>query len=374
MLSTLLLALSSVQPISPDKLLTTYPYLQIDSDSTFAVLTETARPATVWVEYGTDTLKAERARDLQDGIVVAGTTYHRVSFPAPAGKCFYYRLCAKEMTRYEAYRKEFGPQVATPWTKIGRPATENDTFTAVVFNDLHRHGATFDRLLEQVKHIDYDFAVFNGDCIDDANDRESAVAFLRKLAVGVEAHRRPFIFLRGNHELRGAYAPRLSELFARPGNRPFGTFSWGDTHFVFLDCGEDKPDDHPVYYDLNDFKSFREEQVAFLSGFAASPSFFRAGKRILLHHMPLWGAYNSKPCQRLWSNQIQKMDFDLGLNGHTHSFAFHESSRRQNPFPLIVGGGYKPEDATVIILSREGNRLRIKVLSAEGETLLEKDF
>lgn len=31
--------------------------------------------------------------------------------------------------------------------------------------------------------------------------------------------------------------------------------------FVVLDCGEDKPDDFPVYAGLNDFDSYRSEQA-----------------------------------------------------------------------------------------------------------------
>lgn len=56
-----------------------------------------------------------------------------------------------------------------------------------------------------------------------------------------------------------------------------------------LDCGEDKTDDHWVYYDLNDFTQLRNEQVGFLKKELAAKEFKKAKKRILLHHIPLYG-------------------------------------------------------------------------------------
>lgn len=36
-------------------------------------------------------------------------------------------------------------------------------------------------------------------------------------------------------------------------NKTYDSFNWRDTRIVILDYGEDKPDFHWGYYDLNDF-------------------------------------------------------------------------------------------------------------------------
>ena len=108
--------------------------------------------------------------------------------------------------------------------------------------------------------------VFNGDCIDDPASHDEATAFLSELNSTVGAADVPVFYLRGNHEIRNAYSIGLRELFDYVGNRTYGAFNWGDTRIVMLDCGEDKPDDHWVYYGLNDFSGLRAEQVDFLRG------------------------------------------------------------------------------------------------------------
>ena len=56
-----------------------------------------------------------------------------------------------------------------------------------------------------------------------------------------------------------------------------------------LDCGEDKPDTHWVYYGLNDFSDLRKAQAGFLKEELASRAFKKASKRVLIHHVPSLG-------------------------------------------------------------------------------------
>ena len=63
----------------------------------------------------------------------------------------------------------------------------------------------------------------------------------------------PDFLYAGNHEIRNAYSIGLRDHFDYVGDKTYASFNWGDTRIVMLDCGEDKPDDHWVYYGLNDF-------------------------------------------------------------------------------------------------------------------------
>ena len=42
-----------------------------------------------------------------------------------------------------------------------------------------------------------------------------------------------------------------------------------------------------------------------------------------------------------------------------------------NNYPVIIGGGYKMDSATVMILEKKKDELRIKVLNVKGEVLLD---
>ena len=179
--------------------------------------------------------------------------------------------------------------------------------------------------------------------------------------------------MRGNHEIRGRYSVGLRQLFDYVGGKPYSAFNWGDTRFVILDCGEDKPDSHPVYYGMNDFAGLRLEQKEFLEKELKSPEFRQATRRVLIHHAPVYGLdvdytdYN--PCLELWGPLLDKAPFDVALNAHTHRYAWHPKGSIGNNYPVAVGGGYGTDNATVMVLRRHGKELTLRILDAKGTEL-----
>lgn len=142
-----------------------------------------------------------------------------------------------------------------------------------------------------------------------------------------------------------------------------------------LDCGEDKPDDHWVYYGLNDFTQLRNDQVGFLTKELSSKEFKKANKRILIHHIPIYGSddkYN--PCLDLWGKLLSKAPFDVSLNAHTHRYAYHPKGSAGNNYPVIVGGGYSLDGATVMVIEKQKNQLKVKVINSKGEVLNDFTF
>ncbi len=355
-----------------DKIFRTKPYLQNPVGNGMTVMWETTVPAYCWVEYGTDTTQLKRARTIVDGQVVCNNKLHKIRLDdLQPGQKYYYRVCSQEMLLYQAYKKVFGNTARSAFSEFTLPVTGTDSFTAVVFNDLHQHTHTFRALCKQIQNINYDFVVFNGDCVDDPASHDQATAFISELTEGVHGDCIPTFFMRGNHEIRNAYSISLRDHFDYVGDRTYGSFNWGDTRIVMLDCGEDKTDDHWVYYDLNDFTQLRNEQVGFLKKELAAKEFKKAKKRILLHHIPLYGNDGKNLCTELWTKLLEKAPFDICLNAHTHKYAYHPKGELGNHFPVVIGGGYKMEGATVMILEKRKEELRVRVLNAKEETLLD---
>ena len=355
-----------------DKIFRTKPYLQNPVGNGMTVMWETTVPAYCWVEYGTDTTQLKRARTIVDGQVVCNNKLHKIRLDdLQPGQKYYYRVCSQEMLLYQAYKKVFGNTARSAFSEFTLPVTGTDSFTAVVFNDLHQHTHTFRALCKQIQNINYDFVVFNGDCVDDPASHDQATAFISELTEGVHGDCIPTFFMRGNHEIRNAYSISLRDHFDYVGDKTYGSFNWGDTRIVMLDCGEDKTDDHWVYYDLNDFTQLRNEQVGFLKKELAAKEFKKAKKRILLHHIPLYGNDGKNLCTELWTKLLEKAPFDICLNAHTHKYAYHPKGELGNHFPVVIGGGYKMEGATVMILEKRKEELRVRVLNAKEETLLD---
>ena len=356
--------------LNPSELFRTKPYLQNPVNNGMTLVWETTIPAYSWVEYGTDTLNLKQKRLIIDGQAKFNESIHKIRLEdLISGQTYYYRVCSQEILQYKAYSKKFGHIAKSEFYSFTMPDAETDSFTAVIFNDLHQRPNVFQALLKQVEKVDYDFVVFNGDCIDDPANHDQATRFIKLLTEGVHGDRTPTLFIRGNHEIRNAYSIGLRKHFDYVGGKTYGAFNWGDTRIVMLDCGEDKTDDHKEYSGLNDFTQLRHEQVGFLQEELQSKAFKKADKRILIHHIPLYGCDNL--CWNLWEPLLRKTPFHLSINAHTHRFAYHPKGSLKNNYPVVIGGGNKVENATVMILEKKKDELRIKVLDATGKVLLD---
>jgi hypothetical protein len=222
--------------------------------------------------------------------------------------------------------------------------------------------------------VPFDFSLFNGDCLADPEKESRVLTSLAAYNQGAQAASHPAFYLRGNHETRGAFARDLPGLLAWPGDKPYFAFNAGAVRFVVLDCGEDKADDHREYSGLVDFASFRQEETEWLKTELASPAFRRATWRVLVHHIPLYPTIkesgNSKPCQELWADLLAKARIDLALNAHLHHVAFHAAHTVGNPYPLVIGGGNRLKEASLMLLEADSRHLKLRVLNAEGQEVL----
>ena len=66
------------------------------------------------------------------------------------------------------------------------------------------------------------------------------------------------------------------------------------------------------------------------------------------------------------------MPFNIAINGHTHKFEFIEKNKNNNPFPVIIGGGNKPDNAYMIILKIKNKTINIEVLDINGNCILKR--
>ncbi len=349
----------------------TRPYLQNPVGNGITVSWLTHVPVYSWVEYGTDEYHLNRVHRVVDGQVIANNTIHKIRLEnLKPGQKYYYRVCSREILSYKAYSKVFGDTAVSALYTFVLPDVRTSEFTALVFNDIHKQHRTMDSLYARVSNLDYDFVIFNGDCIDDPADEAEAVHSLSYYNDKVGAEKVPVFYLRGNHEIRNAYSIQLRELFDYVGNKTYGAFNWGDTRFVILDCGEDKPDSTWVYYGLNDFTQLRQEQIGFIKQELASRAFSKAAKRILIHHIPVFGNTDKyQPCTKLWGRLLAKAPFQLAINAHTHRYAWHPAGENGCVFPVVIGGGYSLKDATVMVLDKKGKILTLTVLDCKGNIL-----
>ncbi len=357
------------------------PYLQNPTDGGITICWQTSLPSYSYVEWGVDTLSLSMARTLIAGQSVANNTTNKIRINGlQGGTKYYYRIVSRHIRTYQAYKKEFGGTYTSPFYSFTLPSDSQSNFDALIFNDLHQNTTAMEALMEVVRsrNIKYNIVFFNGDCIDDPVDEDQAITTMHSLNSVVGSTSTPVIYMRGNHEIRNAYSVELTKLFDYVGGQSYGAMSIGDTRIVMLDCGEDKPDDHWVYYGMNDFTGFRAEQLAFLKLEHKSKNFINAKKRILIHHIPLWGLIedepnnNFNPCLELWGDELSKQPYDISINAHTHRAKLYKKGEIKNPFPIAIGGGCgrsKMDGSSVIHLSKRNNNLSVCCYNHKGDVL-----
>lgn len=353
----------------------TMPYLQNPGTDEMTVMWLTNVPARSWVEYGTDPDNLKRARTFLEGVMVANNKINQVRLTdLQPGTKYYYRVVSQEITRYSSYYKEFGDTVRSDIKTFTTWNDDMKDFRVIVYNDIHSNMEMFKKLHSLVDDKPYDLVIFNGDCFDDVEVESDIVDRLLTYTPRIKSDEIPSIFIRGNHETRGEYSLHLWDYLGRMHGRSYSAFSLGDTRFVLLDCGEDKPDDHWVYYDMNDYTQHRIDQAEFLKEEVQSTSFKDANKRILIHHIPIFGVKpdSFSPCSDLWIPVLKDIPFDISLNGHTHRYRVIEKGEAGNNFPVIIGGGNREPGGTVMVLEKRGDKLTLEVYNAGGEKLLEK--
>lgn len=371
-------------PLKAAELFVGEPYLQDLTADGLTVMYQTNAPVSTWVEYGTDTLHLQRARTLLAGQEPCLGIENSIRLEKlQPGQRYYYRVCAREVLQNHAYHKILGETIRTPFHQFTLPTSETTDFTALIMNDLHENDKLMRRLMEVVREqgiTRYDFVVYNGDCVPDPHGEARTIGRVNVLMTGADAADHPTWLVRGNHEIRNSFSAGLVRLTRNFDGRTYGAFSWGDTRFVVLDCGEDKPDSTAVYYGLNDFSQLRADQVEFLKEELHSKAYRKASRHILINHIPIWGdsnvyTENYHPWTAMWEELLREGKFDLNLVAHAHHYYFFEKGAKGNPMPQYGGGGPSLDEeelGTIAVLQKQGKSLRLRVFDAKGRTRLDR--
>ena len=185
-----------------------------------------------------------------------------------------------------------------------------------------------------------DMVFYTGDMLNWIGDEERIFKGLIDVSVDRFAKTLPFILTRGNHETRGPNARELFSYFPHSSGKYYYAFSQGEVRFVVLDCGEDKPDTHPVYAGLVDFDSYRSEQAQWLKKEVEGDEFKNARYRIVLTHIPPYTGrgHGGQDLTAKWGPVLNEADIDLVISGHTHRFAVMEPREDLNKLPVLILG------------------------------------
>ena len=321
-----------------------------DMDSTgTTIVWVTDVPGMSWVEIAPDSADhfygraRQRYYDVLAGRKVLTDSVHRVRIEG---------LKPDTKYRYRVFTQEVAEWRYDDWVTLGKTACtdvwrgkphEFKTFPAkprevtfLVLNDIHERAQFMKELCKNVDFKKLDFVLLNGDMSNRLRNQQHMMEAYLDTCVRMFATHTPLFFNRGNHELRGQFADYLYRYFPTNNGKYYRVQHVAGIDFLFIDTGEDKPDEDIEYSGIVNYDQYREEEARWLRGLRESK---QVGKHplIVFSHIPptlqKWhGPYH---LQKTLMPELNKMNVSVMLSAHLHAFCYQEPNEVIN-FPNLV--------------------------------------
>ncbi len=311
------------------------PVVQYTTENSATIVWATNVDAVSWVEAmpddGSHFYAEERKKyfDSPLGKKQIGKV-HRIKLDGLKKSSTYnYRAFSKEVVDVKGVKVFYGDVASTRVYKAIPPSfkTFDDSLEELAFsvvNDIHEKSDLLKALLKHVPK-EADFLIFNGDMVNSMSSPSQIYDGFFSAAAAATNSSKPIFFARGNHEARGPISDKYSDYFPTPTGKPYYSTKIGETFFIFLDSGEDKPDSDIEYYGLADFDKYRIEQGEWLKCVVESDAFKAARHRIVVTHIPpAWGEWHgSRHFRKVFAPILNGRNIDVYLSGHLHSHKFY---------------------------------------------------
>lgn len=321
-----------------------------DMDSTgTTIVWVTDVPGMSWVEIAPDSADhfygraRQRYYDVLAGRKVLTDSVHRVRIEG---------LKPDTKYRYRVFTQEVAEWRYDDWVTLGKTACtdvwrgkphEFKTFPAkprevtfLVLNDIHERAQFMKDLCKNVDFKKLDFVLLNGDMSNRLRNQQHMMEAYLDTCVRMFATHTPLFFNRGNHELRGQFADYLYRYFPTNNGKYYRVQHVAGIDFLFIDTGEDKPDEDIEYSGIVNYDQYREEEARWLRGLRESK---QVGKYplIVFSHIPptLQKWHGSYHLQKTLMPELNKMNVSVMLSAHLHAFGYQEPNEVIN-FPNLV--------------------------------------
>lgn len=357
----------SIVPLNPYKI-TSEPMV-IDNGEGYSVVFSTSGCGTGYIEY-TYEGKDYKVVDQTGGRLNADSKIHSMNVPYEHLKNNSYKVGSVRVIEQFSYGSRLGKEVVSGDYTFTCP--ESDSQTWLIISDWH---TMLDEAYDAISYTgDYDAVILLGDSTPGVDFEEQVVTNTVQFGGKVSGGTKPVLYVRGNHETRGAYAGKL---MTRLGLDSFYyTSDIGPYSFVVLDSGEDKEDSHSEYGGMTDYNTSRANMIEWLKGVEVKNE-----KVITLSHA--WQISDVEEDLSLagW-DEIDRIGARLILSGHTHQCrligdASDEEQKIFSAHPGIIGymdGGKQGKTYTASKMTLSSDGFSLVAFNNSGEKVFDEAF
>lgn len=301
----------------------------------------------MWAEIG-----GERYFDEVNGIIRSGRDIHKVTVPMEAlDAAGGYDICFRRVISRKPYYTETEEPERVHYSF--KPLPESGPIH--IYHSADSHGLTDAPSKAGTFYGDkLDLLILNGDIVDHSGEGKKFLA-IYEIASAITGGGIPVVFARGNHDLRGICAEKLTDWSPSDGGNSYFTFRLGRLWGMVLDCGEDKLDSNAEYGNTVCCHGFRNRQTAFMENVIKNKNSEYGAEgvvyRFIVVHNPFTRTLKSpfdieQEIYSRWAELLrEEIKPQLMFCGHTHETRIYEVGGefddKGQPCPVIVGSEIK---------------------------------
>lgn len=366
--AVMLLGINGFYPLSSYKINSTP--MVIDNGKEYSIVFSTSDYGTAWAEY-TYEGKEYKVFDNTGGRLNSDKKIHSITVPYEHLRNNTYKVGSTRVIEEFSYGSRRGKTVISDSYDFIYNDSADQTW--LVISDWH---TMLDTAQKAIYNLDsyYDAVILLGDASPGVDFEEQVVTNTVQFGGNVSGGTKPVLYVRGNHETRGAYAKDLP--IALGIEQFYYTTGIGPYSFIVLDSGEDKEDSHIEYGGMNDYNTYRADMIEWLKGIDT-----KNDKVIALSHSWEISGVEEELSAQGWS-ELDRLGTRLLLSGHEHLCRFlgeNEGKEKElkEKYPDIIGyidGGKKGESYIASMLTLSEKSFEIKAVDNNGDVIREESF
>lgn len=354
-------------PLTPYKITSTP--MVVDTGDCYSVVFSTSGYGTGYIEY-TYEGKDYKVYDQTGGRLNADSKIHSMSVPYEHLRNNSYKVGSVRVIEQYSYGSRLGKEVVSKEYTLNYVSGDDQTW--LVISDWH---IMLNEAYDAIGYLgEYDSVILLGDSTPGVDFEEQVVSNTVQFGGKVSGGTKPVLYVRGNHETRGAYA---GDLMTSLGLDSFYyTSDVGPYSFIVLDSGEDKDDSHIEYGGMTDYNTSRKEMIEWLKGTEIENE-----KVITLSHA--WQISDVEEDLSLagW-DEIDRLGTRLIISGHTHQCRLigegsEEEQKIFSAHPGIIGymdGGKQEKIYTASKMTLSADGIGLTAYNNLGEKVFEDSF
>ena len=294
---------------------TTHPTVFVVED-TYQIAFATNGTGLAWAEVG-----GTKYYDSTNGLMNWNSKYHKVTVPREimdgAGS---YKICFRSLSSRPTYNPAPGSEVSRTYPFDPVPEDRDPVF----YCSSDQHG-TNDNCLKISKTKDFDVYVFGGDYVSSLTE-ESQLKTLLDMTGSVTQGRKPTIYTRGNHELRGSKWNMLDRVTGYSEETgPYYTVRLPGIFGIVLDVAEPEEDTHEMYGGTIVCDAHREAETQWLRSVVLDREWEKYPIRMVFCHVPftMYAKEEFETVFKEWTELLDEMGVSLFVGGHNHWYGVY---------------------------------------------------